>query len=128
MHTIDMILLSLYFIGAICSVYIIFAHREYFQGRFKAGVVSAFMLAMLFFLVAYAFKMTMAIWIRLSTALTSRGAVLEAIQTYTWTIAMFGTTAGLVILAVLTYTKRYDLFVYLRKIDKKGEPGDADQR
>lgn len=70
--------------------------------------------------------MVIAIWIRLSTSLTGRGAVLEAIQSYAWTIAMFGTTAGLVILSILTYTKRYDLFVYLRKIDKEGEPDDVD--
>lgn len=128
MHTIDMILLTFYFIGAICGVYNLVAHRKYFKERFKSGVVSAFMLAMLFFLGAYTFKMFVAIWIRLSTSLTGRDAVLESIQTYAWTIAMFGTTTGLVILSILTYTKRYDLFVYLRKIDKKGEPDDDDQR
>lgn len=128
MHTIDMILLTLYFIGAICSIYIIFAHREYFRGRFKAGVVNLFMVAMLFFLVAYAFKMGVAIWMRLSTALSVQDAVLKSFQTYTWTIAMFGTTAGLVILSILTYTKRYDLFVYLRKIDKKGGAEDVQDR
>ncbi|CAM4469204.1 hypothetical protein [Paenibacillus xylanexedens] len=126
MHTIDMILLTLYFIGAICGVYNLIKHAPYFKERFKSGVVSAFMLAMLFFLGAYTFKMVIAIWIRLSTSLTGRGAVLEAIQSYAWTIAMFGTTAGLVILSILTYTKRYDLFVYLRKIDKKGEPDNVD--
>lgn len=128
MHTIDMILLTLYFIGAISGVYNLIAHRKYFKERFKSGVVSAFMLAMLFFLAAYTFKMVIAIWMRLSTSLTGRGAVLEAIQTYAWTIAMFGTTTGLVILSILTYTKRYDLFVYLRKIDKKGEPNDVEER
>ncbi|WP_239303909.1 hypothetical protein [Paenibacillus sp. ACRRY] len=123
-----MIILTTYFICAICGVYNLLAHGKYFKERFKSGVVSAFMLAMLFFLGAYTFKMFVAIWIRLSTSLTGRDAVLEAIQTYAWTIAMFGTTTGLVILSILTYTKRYDLFVYLRKIDKKGEPDDVEER
>lgn len=49
MHTIDMILLTLYFIGAVCGVYNLIKHAPYFKERFKSGVVSAFMLAMLFF-------------------------------------------------------------------------------
>lgn len=45
------------------------------------------------------------------------------IETYAWTIAQAGTTVGLVILAVLTYTKRFDLFVKLKIFDKKTEKG-----
>lgn len=48
MGVIDIILLSLYIIAIITAVYILFKHRSYFHERFRKGVVSVFMLAMLF--------------------------------------------------------------------------------
>ncbi|WP_433943454.1 hypothetical protein [Paenibacillus sp. SN-8-1] len=122
---IDLILISLYVVAVVCAIYIIGAHRKYFKERFKAGVVSAFMLAMLFFLGAYTFKMLTVLWIRASKLLGAETVLMQTLQLYAWTIAQIGTTLGLVILAVLTYTKRFDLFIYLRKVDRKGENGNV---
>ncbi|MNT19130.1 hypothetical protein D3C71_1692160 [compost metagenome] len=121
----DLILISLYIVAVVCAIYIIGAHRKYFRERFKAGVVSAFMLAMLFFLGAYTFKMATVLWIRASKVLGTETALMQTLQLYAWTIAQIGTTLGLIILAVLTYTKRFDLFIYLKKMDRKGESGDG---
>lgn len=49
MELINLILITLYIISIAASLYIIHAHKAYFNERFKAGVVSVFMLAMLFF-------------------------------------------------------------------------------
>lgn len=120
MQVVDFIILFLYVIAIACAVYIIFSHRKYFKERFRKGVVSAFMLAMLFFLSAYTFKMITAFWIRLSGVLYDRDPLLVAVQTNAWAVAQFFTTLSLVILAILTYTRRYDLFIYLKKIDRRG--------
>ncbi|GIP38624.1 hypothetical protein J31TS4_19040 [Paenibacillus sp. J31TS4] len=120
-HAIDLVLLSLYLVALACALYIIGAHIPYYRERIKSGVVNLFMVAMLFFLVAYVFKMVTVIWIRMAAILQYKDPALEAIQLYAWAIAQLGTTAGLVSLAVLTYTKHFDLFIYLRKIDRKGE-------
>lgn len=118
---IDMMLLLLYTVTISSSIYIISAHRKYFLDRFKKGVVSAFLLAMLFFLSAYTVKMLVAVWIRASEVLGFRTPDIEAWQLLAWLLAQVGTTGGLVILAVMTFKKRFDLFIYLRKMDKKGE-------
>ncbi|MFP4976401.1 hypothetical protein ACE6ED_13440 [Paenibacillus sp. CN-4] len=116
------LLLVLYGLSISFSVWIIFAHRKYFKNRFKAGVVSAFMLAMLFFLVAYTVKMSVAFWIRLTDVPgVGSNPSLEAMQNWFWTGAQCLTTLGLGILAYLTFRKRYDLFIYLRRADKKAE-------
>lgn len=121
MQAIDIILLSLYLLSLTCSIYVISAHRKYFKERFKVGVVNVFMIAMLFFLSAYTIKMCSVILIRLSVIFGWNYPLLETIQLYIWFVAQLGTTTGLISLAILTWTKRYDLFVYLRKVDKKGE-------
>ncbi|WP_426447535.1 hypothetical protein ACP26L_25505 [Paenibacillus sp. S-38] len=118
---IDMMLLLLYTVTLSSSIYIISAHRKYFLERFKKGVVSAFLLAMLFFLSAYTVKMLVAVWIRASEVFGFRNPDIEEWQLLAWLLAQVGTTAGLVILAVMTYKNKFDLFICLRKIDKKGE-------
>lgn len=101
------LLLVLYGLSISFSVWIIFAHRKYFRNRFKAGVVSAFMLAMLFFLVAYTAKMSVAFWIRLTDVPgVGSNPSLEAMQSWFWTGAQCLTTLGLGILAYLTFRKR----------------------
>lgn len=40
---------------------------------------------------------------------------------YSWAIAQFGTTGGIIILAILTRSGKYDQFIYLKKIDRKEE-------
>lgn len=45
-----------------------------------------------------------------------------------WTIAQIGTTGGLISLAWLTHSGRYDQFVQLRKIYKKGDDEEYDQK
>lgn len=124
MFIIDLILISLYVVAIVCAVYIIGAHRKYFKERFKSGVVSAFMLAMLFFLSAYTFKMLTVLWIRAGKVLGLDSQLMQTLQLYAWTLAQLGTTIGLIILAILTYTKRYDLFFYLKKMDKEVESKD----
>ena len=121
MQAIDIILLTFYLLSLTCSIYVISAHRKYFKERFKVGVVNVFMIAMLFFLAAYTIKMFSVILTRLSVVFGWNYPLLETIQLYIWFVAQLGTTTGLISLAVLTWTKRYDLFVYLRKVDKKGE-------
>jgi uncharacterized membrane protein YqaE (UPF0057 family) len=115
---IDALLLLLYVLTVSCALYVLLAHRRYFVDRFRKGVVSAFMLAMLFFLSAYTVKMVVAVWIRSSQVFEYRTPLIETLQLFAWLLAHLGTTTGLVILAVLTYRKRFDLYFYLRKIDK----------
>ncbi|MNL79165.1 hypothetical protein D3C87_2057060 [compost metagenome] len=69
--------------------------------------------------------MATVLWIRASKVLGTETALMQTLQLYAWTIAQIGTTLGLIILAVLTYTKRFDLFIYLKKMDRKGESGDG---
>ena len=122
LHVIDWVLLVLYTTSISSAVYIITAHRKYFRERFKSGIVNLFMVAMLFFLTAYCIKMGVAVWIRSSEVLGGRTEAVETAQLLCWTIAQVGTTIGLVSLAILTYTRRYDLWIYIKRtIDKKGE-------
>ncbi|MEK8215488.1 hypothetical protein [Paenibacillus sp. FSL L8-0463] len=128
MGVIDIILLSLYIIAIITAVYILFKHRSYFHERFRKGVVSVFMLAMLFFLAAYTFKMIIVLLIRAAAVFGFATPELSTWLLHGWTIAQIGTTGGLVALAWLTWTGRYDQFVTLRRLDKKieGDIEDAD--
>lgn len=87
-------------------------------------VVSLFMLAAFFFLGAYTVKMAVAFWIRFSTAPVP-DAIRSSLQSDAWAIAQTGTTIGLVILTLLMYTRRQDLFVVLSEI-RKGEESHAD--
>lgn len=57
MGFIDVLLLALYVVAIVTAMYILYKHRSYFHERIRKGVVSVFMLAMLFFLGAYTFKM-----------------------------------------------------------------------
>jgi len=118
---IDWMLLILYAVAVSCVTYVLVAHRNYFKERFRVGVVSAFMLAMLFFLLAYDFKMVMAVWMRSSAVFGYRTPVIADVQRISWLISQIGTTAGIFILAVLTYKRRYDLWIQLKKNDRKGE-------
>lgn len=69
MHMIDFLLLVLYGTTTACGLYIIHRHRQYFYERFQKGVVSVFMLAMLFFLLAYTFNMLIVLLFRLAELL-----------------------------------------------------------
>lgn len=121
MHMIDFLLLVLYSTTVICALYIIHCHREYFYERIQKGVVSVFMLAMLFFLIAHTFNMLIILIIRLIIAVgLSSPQLLKWLQ-YSWIFAQCGTTAGIIILAILTRTGKYDQFIYLKKIDRKEE-------
>lgn len=127
MGVIDVLLLLLYVIAIVCSLYIIFKHRKYFQERFQKGVVSIFMLAMLFFLAAYTFKMGIVLLIRASEVFGFASLELSDRLVEGWALAQIGTTCGLVSLAWLTYSGRYDQFVQLRKMDKKIEEDIKDE-
>lgn len=119
MHMIDFLLLVLYSTAAACGLYIIYRHRQYFYERFQKGVVSAFMLAMLFFLMAYTIHMLIILLFRLVALLGVDSVAWLIWLQYSWTIAQVGTTAGIIILAILTRSGKYDLFIYLKKIDRK---------
>ncbi|MBQ4899372.1 hypothetical protein KB559_11040 [Paenibacillus sp. Marseille-P2973] len=121
MGIIDFILLLLYVLAIGCSIYIIHSHKGYYQERFKSGVVSVFMLAMLFFLAAYTFKMLIVLTMRAAVVFGFTSPQLDEWLLYGWTAAQIGTTAGLASLAWLTWRKRYDLFLFLRRVDKKGD-------
>jgi hypothetical protein len=120
-HIIDWILLILYAASLGSALYILAAHRTYFKERFKAGVVNLFMLAMLFFLSAYTIKMGVAVWIRASEVMGTRTLDTETSQLLAWMLAQIGTTFGLVSLALLTYKRRFDLWIYLKRIGRKEE-------
>lgn len=83
-------------------------------------VVSLFMLAAFFFLGAYTVKMAVAFWIRFSYD-PGTDAVRSSLQSDAWAIAQTGTTIGLVILTLLMYTRRRDLFVVLSEIRDGGD-------
>ena len=121
MHMIDFLLLVLYGTTTACGLYIIHRHRQYFYERFQKGVVSAFMLAMLFFLMAYTIHILVILLFRLAELLGVDTATWLTWLRYSWAIAQFGTTGGIIILAILTRSGRYDQFVYLKKIGRKEE-------
>ncbi|WP_339267378.1 hypothetical protein [Paenibacillus sp. FSL R5-0470] len=116
---IDFLLLVLYSTAAACGIYIIYRHRQYFYERFKKGVVSVFMLAMLFFLMAYTFNMLIILLFRLVALLGADSAARLIWLNYSWAIAQFGTTVGIIILALMTRSGKYDQFIYLKKIERK---------
>ncbi|MMZ45247.1 hypothetical protein D3C76_334260 [compost metagenome] len=114
----DYVTLSCYVLSLLCALYILIAHVPYYIGRFKAGVVNLFMLAMGVFLIAYILKMGTAVWTRLSKIFSAGDALTQAMQTNVWTVAMLGTTFAFVSVALLTYKNRFDIWVYLRKPKK----------
>ncbi|WP_156124072.1 hypothetical protein [Paenibacillus graminis] len=118
-------LLIAYGISFVCALLLIAALFLYFRKRFRARVVSLFMLAAFFFLGAYTVKMAVAFWIRFSTA-TGGDAVYAALKSQAWTVAQTGTTLGLVILTVLMYTRRQDLFLSFPAVKREEEKEDAD--
>lgn len=122
MGGIDILLLIAYSVSLICALLLMAALFLYFRKRFRARVVSLFMLAVFFFLGAYTVKMAVAFWIRFSDA--TAGNVLAVLKSQSWAIAQTGTTIGLVILTVLMYTKRQDLFMVLPEIKDKDEEED----
>lgn len=121
MHMIDILLFLLYSTTTACALYIIHRHRQYFYERFQKGVVSAFMLAMLFFLMAYTIHIIIILLFRLADLLGVDSAAWLIWLNYSWAIAQFGTTVGIIILAILTRSGRYDQFIYMKKIDRKEE-------
>ncbi|KKC49544.1 hypothetical protein VE23_24920 [Paenibacillus sp. D9] len=121
LHIIDVALLIVYAVIITTATYIIAAHRKYFHERFRTGVVSAFMLAMLFFLAAYDVKMVVAIWIRASEVFGFRTHEVQFLQLLSWLIATSGTAVGLLLLAYQTKTKKYDLYLFLRRKMRKDD-------
>ncbi|MNO21380.1 hypothetical protein D3C76_111510 [compost metagenome] len=125
MKMIDVILPVLYTISAICAVYIIFSHCKYFYERFQKGVVSVFMLAMLFLMIAYALKMLLLLLVRLASSLQIYSSLLMNWFLFSWIIAQFGMTCSLIVLALITHSGVYDQFIYIKKDRGKG-PSHAD--
>lgn len=120
MSSIDIVLLLAYSISFICALLLMAALFLYFRRRFRVRVVSLFMLAAFFFLGAYTVKMAVAFWIRFSYD-PGTDAVRSSLQSDAWAIAQTGTTIGLVILTLLMYTRRRDLFVVLSEIRDGGD-------
>ncbi|QSF42640.1 hypothetical protein [Paenibacillus tianjinensis] len=127
MGGIDILLLIAYGISFICALLLIAALFLYFRKRFRARVVSLFMLAAFFFLGAYTVKMAVAFWIRFSDV-TAGDSVFAALKSQAWATAQVGTTLGLVILTVLMYTKRQDLFLSFPAVKREGDIEENDQR
>ncbi|QWU17408.1 hypothetical protein SAMN04487895_104206 [Paenibacillus sophorae] len=118
---INYLLIVLYIVAIGCSLYIIHRHKAYFHERFRKGTISIFMLAMLFFLAAYTFKMVIVLLFRAAAVFGFGSPRLAEWLLYGWTLAQMGTTAGLIALAWLTFTGKYDQFMVLRRMDKKIE-------
>lgn len=124
MSNLELVVSVAYSISFICALLLMAALFLYFRRRFRVRVVSLFMLAAFFFLGAYTVKMAVAFWIRLTCG-PGPDAVVSTLQSEAWAVAQTGTTIGLVILTVLMYSKRQDLFVVLSEIRQGGTP-DAD--
>lgn len=124
MNTNDVLLLTLYLISEGSVLYILFKNMKYYRGRFQDGKINQFMLAMLAFLVAYAVKMGVAFWIRISRISDgSNSAINDALQTYSWTAAQLLTTICFVILALLVKRNNFLVWFYLTR-----EAKEADER
>ncbi|WP_217595316.1 hypothetical protein [Cohnella sp. GbtcB17] len=119
---IDYALLAVYMVTVGSATYILAAHRKYFHERFRKGVVSVFMLSMLFFLAAYDAKMLTAVWFRASVVFGWQTQSIEVVQRLIWLIVTGGTMIGLLLIAYQTYTKKYDLWIRLRSREKKEDP------
>lgn len=124
MGVMDRLLLIAYSVSLICALLLIAALFLYFRRRLRAKAVSLFMLAAFFFLGAYTLKMAIALWIRF-TAVSGADSVLASLKTEAWAVAQTGTTIGLLILTLLVFTKRRDLFIVLQEV-KKGGASHAD--
>lgn len=114
----DILLLIAYGISFICALLLIAALFLYFRKRFRARVVSLFMLAAFFFLGAYTVKMAVAFWIRFTSA-SGGAAVYATLKSNAWAVAQVGTTLGLLVLTVLMYSKGQDIFMSLPKRGKR---------
>lgn len=125
MRGIDYVLLIAYGISFVCALLLMAALFLYFRKRFRARVVSLFMLAAFFFLGAYTFKLAIAFWIRVSN-ISGGDAVNTALKSMSWAVAQTGTTLGLVILTLLMYTRRQDLFMVIPTALEKEENCDVD--
>lgn len=125
MGGIDILLLIVYGISFICALLLIAALFLYFRKRFRARVVSLFMLAAFFFLGAYTVKMAVAFWIRFSN-ITGGDAVYAALKSTAWAVAQTGTTLGLLILTYLMYTRRQDLFMSFPPVKREEAKRNAD--
>ncbi|WP_379130975.1 hypothetical protein [Paenibacillus sp. sgz500958] len=123
---INILLIALYLTAIGCSGFIIHHHRSYYHERFQKGTVSVFMLAMLFFLAAYLFKMLIVCLIRVSEVFGFNSTEFMNWLLEGWTLAQMGTTVGLIALARLTWTGRYDQFIVLRRLDRKMEEASKD--
>lgn len=125
MGIIDVVLIMAYSVSFICALLLMAALFLYLYRRIQARVVSLFMLASFFFLSAYTLKMGVAFWLRFSIAPGKEDAVLASLHSQAWAFAQMGTTLGLIILTMLMYTKRRDLFIVLSGI-KNGGSNHAD--
>ncbi len=125
----DVVLLSLYAVSEFCVIYMIIKFYPYFRERFAAGAVNQFMLAMLGFMTAYGIKMATAFCIRISYIIQPGGdtPINHALQTYTWTAAQCLTTASLIILAILTRKKRFDVWFYLRRQERENKQKEGNE-
>ncbi|CDN41474.1 hypothetical protein [Paenibacillus sp. P22] len=70
---------------------------------------------------AYDIKMLVAIWIRASQVFGFRTPGVELAQLLCWLIATSGTAVGLLLLAYQTKTKKYDLYLFLRRMGRKDD-------
>ncbi|MBT2293259.1 hypothetical protein J7E73_30025 [Paenibacillus albidus] len=121
MQMIDIVRMVMYGAAVSCSGYIIFCHRNYFYERFQKGVVSVFMLAMLFFLTAYTVHMLLVLLVELAKLLGAELPELNFWLQYAWAFAQLGTTGGLIVLALLTRSGTYDQFIHFERKNPKEE-------
>ncbi|MBY0014039.1 hypothetical protein H7K49_26475 [Paenibacillus typhae] len=129
MGIIDVVLIMAYSISFICALLLMAALFLYFRRRIRARVISLFMLAAFFFLGADTVKTALAFWLRFSST-AGTDAVLVSLHSRAWAFAQAGTTFGLIILTMLMYTKRRDLFIVLSDFKNGGNQHagpDSDQ-
>lgn len=70
---------------------------------------------------AYDIKMLVAIWIRTNEVFGFRTPEMRTAKLLSWLIATIGTAADLLLLAYQTKTKKYDLYLFLRRIARKDD-------
>lgn len=106
-----------YILGFILATSIIIFFIPYFRNRIKEGVINLLSIAGLMFFLSYDFKMITGIWIRITGLVYDIDPNFREFQTTIWGIAQFMVVVSLSLITYLVFTKKYDVWFYLKKIE-----------
>lgn len=112
---------TLYFLSAVFALYALVFYGAYLRKRLKRGTFNMLFLALVVHVVTYVYKMTLLFTVRVTTTLGNDTALIEAMRTWGWFLAMCGTTFSFGLFAFLTYKHRYDIWVGIESVINKAE-------